>query len=741
MNIRKTGSSGHRPLRRLTAALCAAAAGCTLYLSALAGPDAAWPDAPDGEAVQNGLHTVARTDQLELQYDGTAGSIAVLDKRSGYRWNSGVDTERISGDVNDFWLGNMTSLFTFSYTNLDKSAKASTSNTNAVQEESKITETALDNGIRLQYVFSKLGIRLAVELTLEEDRLIVRIPQDSIREQKNNKLVSISVLPFFGASPEANGYAVYPDGSGALHRFTGQEKTGGSALKLDIYGSRILDLDTRQTDREQGVKTAMLPIFGVQRDGEAFVAIIEDEACESTVEVYPNGLNVAYDRIYNTFTYRRTYSSVKPSMESGTVQVTKIDEELVQGDRTVSYAFLPGGGYSEMAGRYREYLLRSGGVARRIGKDDAVPLQLDLLMGATETSMLADRFVTMCTFRQAQDMLEDLTGEGITALRVNLAGWQNSGYGAYPQGFPPASKLGGDKALAELNAYAREKRIPLTLQNNLVDADETNGGFTKRRDCVYTRGRVLLTDAAGSRYLFSPVTALSRFEEAFLPSARKAGAGGLCFEVFGEQLLADYRENAALSRGENRKVWESFLRQTKETLGYCAVTGGNSYVFPYVDALLQVPVRDSGYFLTDETIPLYQMVVHGLIPYTAEEPENLFYDTKKQKLRLIEYGCIPYFMLTHASSEDVKYTDGHFLFTSQYAKWKAAAVESWNEWNGRLKAFYHLTIREHVRLEDELIRVTYEDGSRIYLNYGGETAEIDGLTIPAEDYRTVEVES
>lgn len=52
-----------------------------------------------------------------------------------------------------------------------------------------------------------------------------------------------------------------------------------------------------------------------------------------------------------------------------------------------------------------------------------------------------------------------------------------------------------------------------------------------------------------------------------------------------------------------------------------------------------------------------------------------------------------------------------------------------------------MTIREHVRLEDELIRVTYEDGSRIYLNYGGETAEIDGLTIPAEDYRTVEVES
>lgn len=70
------------------------------------------------------------------------------------------------------------------------------------------------------------------------------------------------------------------------------------------------------------------------------------------------------------------------------------------------------------------------------------------------------------------------------------------------------------------------------------------------------------------------------------------------------------------------------------------IEGGNIYTLKYADYLFNIPVKSSGYHIGNETIPFFQMVVHGMIPYTSE-PGNLAYDLKKQKLQWIEYGCLP----------------------------------------------------------------------------------------------------
>ena len=76
-------------------------------------------------------------------------------------------------------------------------------------------------------------------------------------------------------------------------------------------------------------------------------------------------------------------------------------------------------------------------------------------------------------------------------------------------------------------------------------------------------------------------------------------------------------------------------------------------------------MEDSGYFFTDETIPFYQMVVHGLIPYSGD-PQNLFYDPQLQYLKMVEYGYMPYYQFTMNYSDDLKDTYYSDLFSSSY---------------------------------------------------------------------------
>ena len=59
------------------------------------------------------------------------------------------------------------------------------------------------------------------------------------------------------------------------------------------------------------------------------------------------------------------------------------------------------------------------------------------------------------------------------------------------------------------------------------------------------------------------------------------------------------------------------LALAREQLGKIAVTGGSSYVLPYASRLSDIPDKDSRYFVNDESVPFFQMVVHGYIDYLS----------------------------------------------------------------------------------------------------------------------------
>jgi len=144
--------------------------------------------------------------------------------------------------------------------------------------------------------------------------------------------------------------------------------------------------------------------------------------------------------------------------------------------------------------------------------------------------------------------------------------------------------------------------------------------------------------------------------------------------------------------------------------------------------------------VVDEAIPFYQMILHGSVYYTTD-PENLFYDTQRQFLQWIETGAIPYYILTYRRSENLAYTNYNHLFTSFYEDWIDVAADRYHELNREFGAFFHLDMVDHVRLAENVVRVTYADGSHIYLNYAEEPVSIGGLSIDGLDYLVVASET
>ena len=115
-------------------------------------------------------------------------------------------------------------------------------------------------------------------------------------------------------------------------------------------------------------------------------------------------------------------------------------------------------------------------------------------------------------------------------------------------------------------------------------------------------------------------------------------------------------------------------------------------------------------------------------------PENVFYFSNFNPI-LISH--VPYFILTRERAEELQGTDYNRLFTSEYSLWKDRVVEAYQWYNETMKPVYGTPMLEHAQLEEGLVRVRYENGYTVYVNYQAEDRECDGVSVPAQSVEVV----
>ncbi|MBO5228833.1 MAG: hypothetical protein J6B39_07575, partial [Lachnospiraceae bacterium] len=162
-----------------------------------------------------------------------------------------------------------------------------------------------------------------------------------------------------------------------------------------------------------------------------------------------------------------------------------------------------------------------------------------------------------------------------------------------------------------------------------------------------------------------------------------------------------------------------------------------SYLWNNTESFLDMPLYTSSYIYEDEYVPFLSIVLKGVIPVYSE---YVNFEANKQEffLKLIESGTYPSFYITKEASSDLIYTNSSDIYSSQYDVYRDMIIEYTNELkevNEKVDGAY--IIGHEIR--DKVLRVvTYDNGIKIYLNYGSDAITVDGNTIEGMSYKVVE---
>ena len=234
-----------------------------------------------------------------------------------------------------------------------------------------------------------------------------------------------------------------------------------------------------------------------------------------------------------------------------------------------------------------------------------------------------------------------------------------------------------------------------------------------------------------SRYVISPAF-FSGFAARFADSLSDKLDGvpvGLSYGTVGRYLGGDYHPERDLDRTMSLEAVRNALSNIGGR-GYALMSeGGNGYVLPYTGSLVNVPLSSSDFDLEEETIPFYQMVVHGVVEY-AGKPLNLATDSRTYFLRSLEYGASPYLVMITGDDGLLSGTDlGGNLYSLNAGERLEAAAGWYGEAEPYLTAVRGAQMIGHERLAADVYRTVYDNGVRIVVNYRDAAVTADGAEI------------
>ena len=683
----------------------------------------AWPTLSGRHpAVPDDYDLVGESDELRLYLKRTTSALIVEDKRNGRLWRSSPADLSDNPEVSTTWRRRIESPVLVNYTGPDRSQDKV-----ANLKDMRMDFVPVEGGVRATYRFPSEGLELGVIYTVRGDFLQVTVPADSIVESKGgNSLVSVVVLSFFGATHDSEeGYIFFPDGSGALIRYTASHPEAVQEVSTAIYGEDEISTTGRPSFRQP----AVMPVFGLVSGDAAFVGMITQGDFDASLGAARSGKGVNYNHAWVSFLFRR---KGRFSLTGG--QPTRLYEpERIGGDRQIRYCFLTAesADYVGMATSYRDFLIHERS-AQRTG-DDAPLVSLDFFMGVERRTWFLRDLVRMTTFAEAQKILADLDSVGVSRVDVTVDGWNQGGGARYPQRLPVEARLGGADGLRTLadDALGRGQRLFLT-DNYMVILPGARGVFPYI-DAI--RGVDGLPVGGEGVYFLNPQVALRKFAIRDVPQMADLGANGLRLDGFAALAVPDTNDRYPLSRENFAASWMQIANLVQEEFGAVAMSGGNSYAIPYADRLDWAPMDSTHYDLFGETVPFYQIVAHGLVVYTGE-PFNLVNDGQRTFLHQVEYGAIPHFVLTQANSALLYRTTANQHWSTQYDFWRDEVIRQYRMMEP-LAPLANQFIVGHTRLAEGVYQTTYEDGTRVVVNYTTQPYAAGPVSVSAQNFVVV----
>ena len=688
--------------------------------------------AASGALLTQNDNLVAENENLKLFLNEVNMVLKVQDRSNGYIWSSGIEQDDMHG-LNMKWQRIATSLLVAEYIN-----PAGTINSSPLVHNDARTLVIdfIDNGFRANVEFREAQIELNVYVELSEMGLHVRIPDESIIEHGENVLHKIQIMPFFGASREDRipGYIFIPDGSGALIRFA-KARNYLSSFTRRVYGDdyaiqrpATITPGTFETNNT----ILQLPVFGVVHGGHqnAFIGIAKSGEAYMEIEASAAGATTDFTWVGAKFVYRSQYSQPTSKLGGG---FTALQPKPNIVNAEIVYKFLSGkdADYVGMARLYREELVRSGKLASRVNPLEPPGIRLEVLMAETTRGIISNRVKVMTRVTDVSKWIEHLTDAGITNKKIVLWGFETGGASGHRlESFFIDKGVGSRDELELLSEKVIATGGNLILRKNLGSGHEhqiskaglarhIDGGLIDEMNASKLLFQRRYFDSTDSMRAFADI--LNRNPD-FMRS--------IALYDVSSHLYSDYDRNAPISRSnmidEISNVLNSILQSTELMVLY----NPNAYAIPFAEAIFDVPMHTSQYAFQTDTVPFLPIVLSGYVDYFAPFM-NLGANTVTDKLRLIDFGAYPSYILTNEYPNRLAETNLNHIYSSRYEDWNPYIIDTYNYISAILTRVRGKSIYRRTVPEDGIVFVEYEGGTTILINYTDNSYSYNGQIVDA----------
>ncbi|SFS03763.1 DUF5696 domain-containing protein [Anaeromicropila populeti] len=625
----------------------------------------------------------------------------------------------------------------------------------AIFEEAGYTQEDCDEDAAAasgQEVKEKVTFTIPLEYRLIDDKLEVNIPTEKVKETGNAQIAAMKVLSYFGAgASDEEGYMFVPNGSGSLINFNNGKKT--EQYNAYVYGMDIVSQSLVSVENTEKIR---LPIYGIKKENNAIFARITSGESVASITADVSGKLNSYNYVYPTFVIRGSDVASMFGATGAGADMPIAEKNFYKLNLTIQYAFLDTdeASYSGMANYFRNELLIEGTLTK-LEESSSIPLYVDVVGGVQQQAdVLGIPYYAsypLTTFDEAGEIVDALNDENISNIKMNYLGWFNRGYyHDVPDKIKVISKLGGKKDLESLSQKLEEqggalfgdvafqrvsfssKRFNYKMESSRYYAGSIVTGGRKNPVTMSQVSSVggymeTLNDALSPKFLV-------RYVDKFSDKIDKIDITGISLRDMADDLHADRKRTEIINREESKYIVQSSIAQLEETGKEIMVNGGDFYSLAYVDDIVNMPLTNNEFYIVDEEIPFYQMVVHGCINYTGTALNldgNL--QSTEALAKLIEAGASPRYTLSYKDSSKIKYSGLASLYSTQYEEWMEDLSSTYSTINEVLAKVSNSFMIEHEIIEG-VRKITYDNGIVIYVNLTNEDARVDNVLVSANGY-------
>ena len=588
---------------------------------------------------------------------------------------------------------------------------------------------------------------ITLRYTLDRNSLIVTVPFDKIAYNPSYPIIRLDVLPFFGAGGlNDDGYLFVPDGSGALIYFN-NGKFNQIASNNPVYGwdeampRNVLVSENRSP----------FPVFGIQKNGNAVVCIVEEGSSYANIQADVSGRNSSYNRVYPYFDI--VHGSLMDISGRSDRSVYLYEKGLPEGEKiTLRYTPTERDGYVGMAKEYRSWLLKKYPQLGNRRAITGVPVAVEIIGAVNKTQhrlgIPFDLPLKLTSYNDAENMVQDFARLGWKNVNIKFTGWFNRSYEhRVPSSIKLISDLGSKKnfknlvSTAEQNGYNFFPEADFMFVRDLKTFD----GYNLYRDTsrYVSRKRVERYPFSfvwfGERirwgklsYLARPSVSMNMIDD-FMKNAEKLGMRNVAFRSMGSRLGGDYNEKRRVSREASVKIRQDKFAQLANAGSKIMVSAGYDYSVPWADFIIDMAVDFQGFSITDAAVPFYQIALSGLVPYTGRAI-NLAEDYTKNLLKSVEGGAGLYFSFMEEETVELQETKFRQFYANEFKKWIGDADALYKKFTADFGGVYGQAIEDHKILAPGVTVTEYGNGTRVVVNISDNSWDYNGRVLRADSY-------